>query len=58
MPIGIGKREQLGGKEDSRCLKSSGWIADIHSKFSYPSEYKLGILVATCMLQPAAVKIK
>ena len=36
MPIGIGKREQLGGKEDSRFLGLSGWIADIHSKFCYP----------------------
>ena len=26
MPIGIGKREQLGGKEDSRLLGLSGWL--------------------------------
>ena len=24
------------GKEDSRFLGLSGWIADIHSKFCYP----------------------
>ena len=26
MPVGIGKREKLGGKEDSRFLGLSGWI--------------------------------
>ena len=26
MPIGIGVREQLGGKEELRCLGLSGWL--------------------------------